>query len=39
MRAINYVLASQAEQGTKTANAYTDWVQMIVCQNGNSKTG
>lgn len=39
LRALNYVWANKAEQGTIAANPYTDWVHMIAHQSGNEKAG
>jgi len=39
LRALNYIWANQAKQGTIAPNPYTDWVYMIAAQSGRSKSG
>jgi len=38
LRALNYVWANKAKTGTISPNAYTNWVQMVVVNSGNSNT-
>lgn len=36
LRAINYIWANKAEEGTIAPNAYTNWVYMIAAETGNN---
>lgn len=37
LRALNYIWANKAQQGTIAPNAYTNWVYMIAVKSGNSE--
>lgn len=39
LRAINYIWANKASEGTIAPNAYTDWVYMIAVETGNNTSG
>ncbi|GAB5408264.1 MAG: hypothetical protein BalsKO_06290 [Balneolaceae bacterium] len=39
LRAINYIWANKAEEGTSAPNAYTDWVHMIAVETGENISG
>lgn len=39
LRAINYIWANKAEEGTIAPNAYTNWVYMIAVETGKNTSG
>jgi hypothetical protein len=39
LRAVNYIWANKAPEGTIAPNAYTDWVYMIAVKTGNQQAG
>lgn len=39
LRSINYIWANKAPAGTIAPNPFTDWVQMVAVESGNSRAG